>query len=111
MPRPGKPEELGQGRECQNDHEKNAERPGSSHAGTPKHRERDHATGASRLCDAKTIIVVASGRQDRHLWLPVTTKHATWPALASCQFHKGVAPKHQPPPMPRPMGLRSMYQT
>src|SRR5215813_14260683 len=63
MPRPCKPEGLCQGRECQNDHEKKAKRPGSSHVGTPKNREQDQTTGASCLCNAKTIIAVASGQQ------------------------------------------------
>jgi len=38
LPRPSKPEALSQGRECQNDQEKKAKRPGASHVGTPKHR-------------------------------------------------------------------------
>src|SRR5262245_3952559 len=81
MPRPCKPEGLRQGRECQNDHEKKAKRPGSSHTGTPKYREQDQATGASCLCNAKTIIVVAPGQQ---VVAPAIMQHVTQPALSPC---------------------------
>src|SRR5262249_16543692 len=81
MPRLCKPEGLCQRRECQNDYEKKTKRPGSSHAGTPKHREQDQTTGTLCLCNAKTIIVVAPAQQ---AVAPAIMQHITQPALSPC---------------------------